>query len=355
MIVYLASSNFQRLMKNPKLHLPIRWDGRDFEKALENLLDEYYLEIDAYCSNDETYNSIEINRDRITLIGNGIVRAVKEYHDGYPERAYRHLNRVMRILIEKPIREYQKSGNLLPGEDTLKLYRVRKARKSINYARKDIFHVPISSRSMISTCRYSIAGYPSLYLSTSLDLCIEETGGKDKALMASRFKLARVEQELDIRVIELGVKPQDFGEQDGLQREYQNRRRELNEIDLTDNHVRENYLMWYPLIAACSFIRADKNAPFASEYIVPQLVMQWLRLGSQRGKLLGLRYFSCSSVRASEMGFDYVFPVNNHEYEDNYCSVLRKAILLTQPVLYNEYDNTWQCEEALNRLDLDRI
>ena len=56
------------------------------------------------------------------------------------------------------------------------------------------------------------------------------------------------------------------------------------------------------------------------------------------------------------MGFDYVFPVNNCEYNGNFCSVLRDAFVLTKPVFLRDYEKDWECEKALNNiLDLDKI
>ena len=42
------------------------------------------------------------------------------------------------------------------------------------YEIEDIFHIPYNLRAKISSNRYSISGYPSLYLSTSLELCKQE-------------------------------------------------------------------------------------------------------------------------------------------------------------------------------------
>ena len=84
---------------------------------------------------------------------------------------------------------------------------------------------------------------------------------------------------------------------------------------LENSSVRAAYLLWYPLIAARSYISVSKKDPFAAEYIIPQLLMQWVRceIGSQPGiedeynQLIGIRYFSCASQKASETGFNYVF------------------------------------------------
>ncbi len=123
-------------------------------------------------------------------------------------------------------------------------------------------------------------------------------------------------------------------------------RRIFDEIDLRDNAIRTAYLLWYPLIAACSFIRTNKSHPFAAEYIVPQLLMQWVRIEmtkkryndyDQYDQLIGIRYFSCASERASDMGFNYVFPVGGEQISTQfpYCPILSRAFRLTKPHFLN--------------------
>ncbi len=117
-------------------------------------------------------------------------------------------------------------------------------------------------------------------------------------------------------------------------------------------------MLWYPLLAACSFIRVNKNDPFAAEYIIPQLLMQWVRTEFKLSEnkyvnLIGIRYFSCASEEASDMGFNYVFPTSGKQISHQlpYCKVLAKAFWLTTPVYVNEYYDISDCEEDLNRSD----
>ena len=119
--------------------------------------------------------------------------------------------------------------------------------------------------------------------------------------LASMFKLNRdIEHtNTNIQVIELGVKPQDF-----INNRYNDKVniRHISYSLLEDRSIRTAYLLWYPLIASCSYIRVNKKDPFAAEYIIPQLLMQWVRneMCSKQNngceKLVGIRYFSCSSV-----------------------------------------------------------
>ena len=257
-----------------------------------------------------------------------------------------------------------------------------------------MFHAPYNLRSKVATCRYSIAGYPSLYIGTSLELCCEEihVNPEYDRVLASMFKLERSieHSNTNIRVIELGIKPQDFLENDDIRNE--SKRRRIDRNLLHGSLVRTAYLLWYPLIAACSFIRTNKNDPFAAEYIIPQLLMQWVRaemiqdgksdcgdcsdccndyyIGCEEHKrkrtkrrckrfdqLTGIRYFSCASQRASDLGFNYVFPTSGEPISESvqYCRILSKAFKLTVPQYLHDFDNIQLCERALrtdNDLDL---
>lgn len=212
-------------------------------------------------------------------------------------------------------------------------------------------------RSKVSSSRYSIAGYPSLYLGTSLELCCEEihmNPYKDFAL-ASAFKLERMIEltNTDIKVIELGINPQDFL---ALENKNEIFHRFISQDLLNQVKVKSAYLLWYPLIAACSFIRTNKNDPFAAEYIIPQLLMQWVRREMNTPKsnkyehLIGIRYFSCASVKSSDMGFDYVFTTSEHQKSPYipYCPVLLKSFKLTKPEYIHKYDNIRTCEWKLH-------
>ena len=346
MIINVSDDQFKNIMTNPNLSLPIRWNGREFEESIHDLLDEYINELDSFFIKEE---------DDIRRICNLLEQCIREYHQGFPATAFRTISKVMKQLMQTPLKVYQKSGALEPFDtDRLYLFRLRRIDGAAKHTRKDIFHVPSYARSMVSTCRYSIAGYPSLYLTTSISLGLEEINSTDSNVLVSRFKIIRPQRELNIRVLELGIKPQDFYWHDSNNTNLPSR--DFNDIDLRNREVRARYLSWYPLIAACSFIRANKNAPFSSEYIVPQLLMQWVRIQIGRDQLMGIRYFSCASVRASDLGFDYVFPVNNTKYEGSYCSVLRDSFLLSNPVYLKDYNSAHQCERYLiDCNDLDKM
>lgn len=64
MILCLADREFRELMDNPRLHLPMRWDGSNFETALSDVLDIYVSELrNYYESGQETENCYGVRVD----------------------------------------------------------------------------------------------------------------------------------------------------------------------------------------------------------------------------------------------------------------------------------------------------
>ena len=53
-------------------------------------------------------------------------------------------------------------------------YRVRQLPSIYEVEAKELFHIPISKRGIVKTQRYSIPGYPCLYLGKSIYGCWEE-------------------------------------------------------------------------------------------------------------------------------------------------------------------------------------
>lgn len=368
MIIDISDSKFKNILSDEKLHLPIRWNGNNFLYTLHALFDYYADRINSLLNKKDLYlPRLYVDTDKINTVCRFIVEAVEHYLDGFPSKAYETFNMLMKILMNNPLKIYQKSvmeyfdDSYDRRNDKLKLYRVTGVPDNKPYDRTRVFHTPYDMRSKVSASRYSIAGYPSLYLGTSLELCCEEirlNPYKDFALAAA-FKLKRelVHTNTNIRVIELGIKPQDFVGAEPVNEMVL--RRTIPDDILKNEDVKSSYLLWYPLIAACSFIRTNKNDPFAAEYIIPQLLMQWVRTEMSRcgqdgyDQLIGIRYFSCASVRSSEMGFNYVFPTSGRQKSPQlpYCSVLTRAFKLTNPKYIHEYDSISSCQWYLSRLN----
>lgn len=373
MILDISDSTYKEMLNNERLFLPIRWDGYDFSATLECLFNYYIRRLEAVEDNGKSppFRAVHVNIGDIRKVTGLLIKAIDHYLNGFPSEAFSTFECVMEILVQTPLKVYQKSimdqfeDFEWGAQDNLKLFRAIRVTDNKPYPRTRVFHTPYNLRSKVSTNRYSIAGYPSLYLGTSLNLCCNEINAdiNNDLIIASAFKLERTIEytSTNIRVIELGVKPQDFID---IPIENEISRRRISKELVTNVNVRSAYLLWYPLIAACSFIRTNKNDPFAAEYIIPQLLMQWVRseINSKEyediDNLVGIRYFSCASVRASDMGFNYVFPTSGQQKSSDlpYCSVLTRAFCLTKPVYIHEYDDIRTCERKLSKSnDYDHI
>ena len=359
MILDISDNQFQKIFSNPNLHLPIRWDNKDFVQTLRKMFHEYYDSVEKELCESIWGSTIGIDDYKIKKVCNLLIHVVKQYLNGFPSKAFESFCELMDLLEQKPLQTYYKSimehFDASNYNDSLNLYRITCVNENIPHDKSRVFHTPYYLRSKVSTSRYSIAGFPSLYLGTSLELCYEEVhhNPHEQFALASRFQLERNFEcnNTEIKVIELAIKPQDFLVERNRSDTHRNTRiipqDALNRLD-----VREAYLLWYPLIAACSFIRVNKKDPFAVEYIIPQLLMQWIRsrMRTQKQKynqLVGIRYFSCASVKASEIGFNYVFPASGKQTKDSFCPTLSRAFKLTRPYFLHEYSNIASCEDAL--------
>jgi len=355
MFLDISSENFKRVFEQDIFHLPQRWDGKDFLAAVRYLFYNYREALKTVVGKqkyDNQFGSIDNLCDKIIL-------SIEKHLKGYHSRAFNPLEDAMKILMKNPIKAYSINHDyefFEHNENPLNLFRVRNVEEDVNYSRSDIFHLPYNLRSKAAACRYSIAGHPSLYLGTSLDLCKEELqiNSSDEFQIASRFELVKNQNNgnTSIRVIELALKPQDFFKMGNDENSDDERSgRYFKGINFRDDKNLSAYVSWYPLIAACSYIRLSKKDPFAPEYIIPQLLMQWVRHKCKQNKLYGIRYFSCASPKASEMGFNFVFPVsgNKHRKSSEHCDVLTESFKLTVPKYIDELQECKIFENALIR------
>jgi hypothetical protein len=359
MIYNFDKHNFKELMKRKELHLPRRWNNGDFQRELKGLFDFYIRNLSSVVDQGD----LKLIRRICRLV----LKSVDHYYNGFTSNAFSTFSTVMELLMSRPFMIYQKSGQIitLNDIDELRLYRIRNVDENKIYTRKNIFHTPFNLRSKIGTCRYSIAGYPCLYLATNLELCVFETPklNNSQITTASKFQIIRRLHDnrgFDIKVIELGVKPQHFfgrTQEDNFTNDIERTIDRLNEIDLEDPKIMSNYLLWYPVIAASSFIRVCKTDPFASEYIVPQLIMEWIRLSAKKEEYYGIRYFSCANERASEIGMNYVFPAYyDKSSNDSHCRILANVFRLTEPVMLHNYLGESDCQQYLDNCnELDKI
>ena len=112
---------------------------------------------------------------------------------------YKKLNEVMRSIEEHLYIKEIKVTN--------EFYRIRVGNKG-NYSRKDLFHIPMSKRELIRSYRYSISGYPCLYLANYFELSWFECG-MPKKFNFSKFKF-NPRDKLPLRLIDFSKQPREL-------------------------------------------------------------------------------------------------------------------------------------------------
>lgn len=351
----LNLEDFKDVFDSPSFNIPVRYDGKNYLDTLTSIYRLYCSSLSSLFFHNDSVRDIA---PQVEHICDEIIESIKLYLNGKPSDAYQRFHDLfLGTLMENQFTIYSTLYDpaileTKSRQGRSKLFRARNVFENRTFNRKEIFHPPFQFRNKVGTSRYSIAGYPSLYLSTSLELCLEELeyDFKPGRYICSRFELAN---DNSARIIELGIKPSDFWDIKELSK---SKRGQLIDTSMLSNEeTLKNYYLWFPLIIACSFIRVNRRDPFAVEYIVPQLLMESIRSFKANNVFMGIRYFSCTSGYSSELGFNYVFPTNFDGYSLDYCPTLSKAFLLTKPLFLNEYKNIPNCETALRNSSTDDI
>ncbi|RJQ94565.1 hypothetical protein D5Y78_24095, partial [Salmonella enterica subsp. enterica serovar Schwarzengrund] len=88
-----------------------------------------------------------------------------------------------------------------------------------------------------------------------------------------------------------------------------------------------SYLALWPLILACNYLKKHNDASFIQEYIIPNLLMQWISRDINNNNIIGIAYRSTKlpANTDSRKGINVVLPPKAR-YEDikgyDFCPVL---------------------------------
>lgn len=315
----------EKIKFNKELELPFIFDNLDMKGELEEKFKIYMNFVNGKV-NDKVYNNI-------VHISNVIIECISNYYNGLPDKAYQLFDiEIGNLIKQNSFYRYKFVRNEIPT-----LYRIRQTDIKL-YGRNEIFHIPFKLRRNVSTSRYSILGYPSLYLSTSIDVCRMETDFKKrKSGIVAAFKFKRHE---NLRILDLSLKFKDL---------------DFSETNFNSKEQISDYLELYPLIAACSIQKYNDNL-FKPEYILPQILMQWLRVQGIRSSMcLGIKYFTTRSKNPTIKGYNYVFPTNYINDSMDYCTILVDQLNLTDLINFDDLSNTTELEEQLNNMDFRQI
>src|SRR5690606_27062195 len=181
--------------------------------------------------------------------------------------------------------------------------------KNYPYQKKEMFHIPFELRNKVSTQRFSIPGFPSLYLGRTIYICWEELNRPsiDK-IQAIRYKNIK-----PLKLLDLTPPIKDCEDIDELYR----------------------FFMTFPLIMCCSVKVKDTSDTFKPEYIIPQLLLQWIR---NNDSLDGIQYKSTHITSkvfndSTEL-INIVLPVKTND-ESGICKKLVAYFESTEVISWN--------------------
>lgn len=289
---------------------------KTYSSTLEKKLELFFEKINELPNTDKVLSEIKSKMSLIDKISKSLLKIIDEYLKGRQVGASKEFEELLRdeslknkvLELIESLESQNKDGN--------QLFRIRQCDDNL-IERKDIFHIPFSKRHLVANQRYSIAGLPCLYLGSSIYVCwLELDRPKFSDIYISGFQSNNSINVLNL-AYDLELIINDFS---------------LGNIDKTEFINR--FLLW-PLNMACSFQVKYPKAPFHEEYIIPGLLLEWISLESE--KIRGLKYFTTklgSSINSKHC-INYVFPPKNLGRDYEYCPILTKDFLLTNPLSWD--------------------
>lgn len=270
--------------------------------------------------------------DRIAGIQQGITNCVREYLKGHPTIAY--------ALFEEMMAKYKVDKELctiyqVQVPRNKKFYRTQVIHadipagklntEKIEYKKSplDLFHSPYELRRQVATNRFSISGFPCLYLSDDLHTSYSEIfpqKGRHAPFYSVALESVRPMYFIDLSEDKL------FGNKDlygGITAKAKEKDKKFDVTGMVD------YMGIYQLIIAShTKIKYKPRYPsehyhFKAEYIVPQILLQWMRLNSGYQAVDGIRYKSCTGgTRFPRIAhYNYVLPAHQG-LEKGFCPKL---------------------------------
>ncbi len=262
---------------------------KEFLEKLENI-EEF---------EDITFNIISIKERQIHLVEQ-LKSAISNYYAGKPALALSELEKG----LNSNLKNFEEILNVREFDLNTDFYRIRIHKTNFPLIAENFFHIPFDLRGKIKTQRFSIPGFPSLYLGTSSYVCWEELSRPN----LNDFQIVRLKNTEPIKVMDLAPP-------------------KVNNVTVYDYY---KYLMIWPIVFASSVRVRNYEDYFKPEYIIPQLLLQWVR---EDDRIDGISYQTThinfkESLSKGEF-LNVVLPVKENKTR-GLCSELERKFLMTE-------------------------
>lgn len=302
--------NFETLLKDEIFELPlVQTTKENFKTFIIKKLKLFLKKIneleDGSIHPNKNISTDFVKRIQEKIVEN-LISCIEEYYNGNPFKSYEKLNNVFRN--EKDLYAIVKQKTYDIDES---FFRIRLSEQNYPYKKNEMFHIPFELRNKVSTQRFSIPGFPSLYLGRTVYICWEELNRPsiDK-IQAIKYKNVKPLKLLDL------TPPNKECE-------------DINEL--------YRFLMTFPLIMCCSVKVKDKSDTFKPEYIIPQLILQWIR---NNDILDGIQYksthISSKVFNENTELINLVLPVKTSK-DKGLCKELLNCFESTEVISWNLY------------------
>lgn len=339
------------LLEREDFALPLSYPegGGGIESLLRSKYLEFQAAIAALSETDGATLAVKRNLKSIQELQTTILSALRQFLAGAPDLAHQRLYAGLDTLNSAlPHILYGSSGPFQgTGTRPIRFFRIRDDSTVREFQRGDLFHIPLDKRDRVGLQRFSIAGLPCLYASSSIFTCWHELGMPP----LSSVWVSRLERGSDRPLKVLMIRRPH--------RLIPTISRQPDEPAL--KLLVEMTLLW-SLYAACLVRRPPEHVTsFVVEYAIPQMLLAWIvrpRVAPEgiepedpRWAIDGVCYPSTRVPHDCELelGLSFAFPVRASPMpETGWCPELSRDFRLTNPV-------NWQVALASGRHDLSQV
>jgi hypothetical protein len=310
------------ILKSSAFELPKARRAQDFDRMLEATFADYFKHLGEF--DGPLAESIAARKNRIEMLAASIVDAWYRGSEGKIDPALTCLDTGLAAVQKELASTSRRLSKMLPMQCW---YRIA-AWEGVS-TREHMFHTPfeLPQRSY----RFSTPATPSLYLANSVYLCWLECGRpRFERCFVARFEIDTTGFEpLNIPANSNAyITPLDYFGIPGLDVDARQVMSSPYIQDVTSELA--EYLTIWPLLAAVTVRKEARASDRPPEYVIPQLLMLWVRKGYSH---IGIRYFTSKSDRSTnsqDWPIDLALPARTRKAL-GYCDFLRTRARWTEP------------------------
>lgn len=292
----------------------------DFRQNVRDNLKNYVNQVKQLDDADkpDTWDAL---LSRLDQLCDAINRAIDNEYKGLRHSAYSAIKNQLDGYKTKSSKidglAYDRNILTIPAESISYRMRIVPLEEQKRLAEKDLFHIPLDKRTLVTTQRYSVPGYPCLYLAKRVYGCWEEMGRPD----FGKTMVSAVKTNLDLNVLDLRVPTKE------------------NWLDDFERCV-----LFFPLVIATMVQVKNTKDPYKPEYTIPQILTEWIiahnrEKGREGDPIIGIVYTSAQKNKDFDYPDDsndnYAIPVISPLNRKKYCTGLKSLFKLTKPTYYD--------------------